>query len=80
MNDPFILSTGYNQKCVAQIAEPVLPVLKPETAGPLQSIMLKLKRHACMQCLPNAAQWISGTRTSECAMHQARGKSWRSVL
>lgn len=63
---------GYNQKHAVKRAEPVLPKLKPETAGPLQSIMPKLKSHAWMQCHPNAARWISGPQGSVPAVHCVR--------
>lgn len=66
-----------NQKRAAKTAE---PVPKPETAGPLQSIMPNLTSHVRLQCHPNAARWISGPRASVSTVHRLRWKSMKSVV
>lgn len=42
----------------------VLPLLSPETAGCLQSIMPTPISHMWMQCHPNAAWWIPGLQAN----------------
>lgn len=75
-----LCQVSYSPKCAAKTAGPVLPMLNPETAGCLQSIMPTPISHAWMQGHPKAARWIPGPQANVPAGRWVVQKSMNSGL